>query len=966
MADLRAARKIVDAATAAGATSNLPAIAFQVSLAEGVDPGDPNLPIERSLLVAPCVHPVLEAYLDLSGATRTGRMSWLIGRGEGFTPFPLQTLLDRVRPGLLWPERATVGNNRAPYKLPSMYPYRLWGALGDELGRAGVGMNDDQRRRFYNGGFPRYDSDDKHRFGAIAISVGAQAVYIKGFTTPGEVPDQFADIPLNLRPAGKSFADPRPVRPVDAMPLLDYLARQGVAIVDKTDGALARLRATISSSLVATPLRGKPALASVSVGSRLFTTHRGQVNTLIGKATEVLPEAGVDDEGEQPHITPPHRGTSAKRMQVSATEVAAFARHLPADQVLLHPGTEDIGRMALASPHEDDRLRPYQKQAVGIHLSTGIGYCLTVEPGMGKTVITYVAMGQRAQRIPRYRGLVVLEANVRQQWLREAETWFPGARVVAVESSKDNGALYQALQDDGPVVALVSYKLLEPIADELAIRAQAQVDPLDGGLEITRPVNTSTMQPGASRDAWAQLLDNVGSRVPEGQVDLFTLLAEDEAQAAGPEQAATQAQAQEEVEEVPAPPLAALLLDEHWHDLVADEAEVLRSTGTKQGTALWQLRSTSDVATVLTGTPINRTVDDLGRLISWVRNDEHLFHGVKLSTQFDLDSKEGQTAFAQAMGPVVFRRDSSEIQHELPTVKPTVLKLRPSVEEKALASAAEHELKRVYNELMSWLEIAEQSEGADPVAFAEAREQLKAARGAVMGGAQLARMASSDPAALVGSESAAAQLLHAQGLIEAANGKPGTKRTAVVADVTRRVMEGHKVLIFTEFASVARGLIQDLDAAGVRVGEVLGGGGKKRDRHTLAFQNGELDVLVCTSAGERGLTLTAASVLYHYDLPWVPKSVIQRQGRMLRIGTEHREVEVVFPIMEGTIEERVAGLVVSRAVEAMQALDASRGVDTSKTEMGLALSGLIEAVDDPTVGKAEGNALLAMTAALVA
>src|SRR6185437_13279032 len=115
------------------------------------------------------------------------------------------------------------------------------------------------------------------------------------------------------------------------------------------------------------------------------------------------------------------------------------------------------------------------------------------------------------------------------------------------------------------------------------------------------------------------------------------------------------------------------------------------------------------------------------------------------------------------------------------------------------------------------------------------------------------------------------------------------------------------------FSTVARGLITDLDAAGIRVGEVLGGGGRNRDRFVRQFQDGELDVLVCTSSGERGLNLQQASVIVHYDLPWTPKAVIQRTGRAIRIGSRNQHVEVLIPLMDDAISMRVATLVVTRA-----------------------------------------------------
>jgi SNF2 family DNA or RNA helicase len=280
-----------------------------------------------------------------------------------------------------------------------------------------------------------------------------------------------------------------------------------------------------------------------------------------------------------------------------------------------------------------------------------------------------------------------------------------------------------------------------------------------------------------------------------------------------------------------------------------------------------------------------------------------------------------------------------------------------------LAVAARDELKRVYLDLLAWIEqvAAKDPSNSD---YAEAKTALVAARGAWLGGTQLARMAASDPAALLSSRSAGAALLSAQGLIEAANRVPGTKRSYVTKLCVDRVMVGERILVFTEFASVARGLISDLRDAGLRVGEILGGGGKARDEHVEAFARGERDVMVSTSAGERGLNLQSATTLVMYDLPWTPSPLLQRIGRAHRIGATAKELQLIFPIMKGTVEERVVSIVAARAAEVMQALDTGRGTKASESEFGRAFSGLVGVADLTQLNKREA-ALLEVTRVLL-
>lgn len=51
--------------------------------------------------------------------------------------------------------------------------------------------------------------------------------------------------------------------------------------------------------------------------------------------------------------------------------------------------------------------------------------------------------------------------------------------------------------------------------------------------------------------------------------------------------------------------------------------------------------------------------------------------------------------------------------------------------------------------------------------------------------------------------------------------------------------------------------------------------------------------LLVTDVAAEGLDLQRAARVVHYDLPWTPMRMDQREGRALRLGSLHREVEVV-------------------------------------------------------------------------
>lgn len=583
------------------------------------------------------------------------------------------------------------------------------------------------------------------------------------------------------------------------------------------------------------------------------------------------------------------------------------------------------------------------------------------------TITTLGAMARRAKTIPQYRGLVVAEANVRSQWADEARTWAPDIELVTVYGAEDASKLETALESRDGLLVITSYSMagrIKAIIDAEEAEAEAakaaaeaaKVGPKGRKMTATEAAIAEALR--AAREGKLgtdisdeKVSDETGSdetSSDDGNAEVKSFDAEIGEQGLlfteSGEPSEVALVGAEEVERGDAT-VGELLDRTYWHDLIADEAAVLRNPGSGQSKSLWRLRGHSEIAMALTGTPITRNgVDDLGRLIAWTRNDAQMFHGAKLSSAFDVATDEGMHRFQDAVGVLVFRRNKSDIAEELPGLATEVVMLEPTAQELALAAAAREELKRVYLELVALMEMVEEGSPDDP-RVAEAKAAMKAARGAWLGGTQLARMAAADPAALLRSESAGAELLRGSGLIDAANRRKGTKRSWVLNHTRKRVEDGHQVIVFTEFATVAEGLIADLEDAGVAVGGILGGGGKARDRNVEAFRDGQLDVLVATSAGKRGLNLQTAATVIHYDLPWTPDDVAQRTARVERIGATADEVEVLFVVAKGTIEERVVALLATRAATAVRALDVSRGADGSTTDMGRILAGLMPAVD---------------------
>ncbi len=123
------------------------------------------------------------------------------------------------------------------------------------------------------------------------------------------------------------------------------------------------------------------------------------------------------------------------------------------------------------------------------------------------------------------------------------------------------------------------------------------------------------------------------------------------------------------------------------------------------------------------------------------------------------------------------------------------------------------------------------------------------------------------------------------------------------------VLTDDAALIFTGYVSMGHRIRAHLAACGIRA-DFLHGGVPAATRQDVVdrFQAGDGDALVLSvRAAGTGLNLTRAGHVIHFDRPWNPAVEDQATDRAHRIG-RHRLVEVHHLIAEGTIEERIAGL----------------------------------------------------------
>ncbi len=152
---------------------------------------------------------------------------------------------------------------------------------------------------------------------------------------------------------------------------------------------------------------------------------------------------------------------------------------------------------------------------------------------------------------------------------------------------------------------------------------------------------------------------------------------------------------------------------------------------------------------------------------------------------------------------------------------------------------------------------------------------------------------------------------------------------------TNKLIRGHKVIVFTESMETAQYLYDNLqDIYGERIVCFSGQSSAMLkiaiedsfNPKNKAKDNDRYDLLITTDILAEGINLHRANVLVNYDLPWNPTRIMQRVGRINRVGSEHDRIYVFnfFPTAQSShhmpLEDRI--------LEKLQAFHDTLGEDS--------------------------------------
>ena len=386
--------------------------------------------------------------------------------------------------------------------------------------------------------------------------------------------------------------------------------------------------------------------------------------------------------------------------------------------------------------------------------------------------------------------------------------------------------------------------------------------------------------------------------------------------------------------------------------LLVDEAHGFRNPATHRYAALADLAAKRRVA-LLTATPFNNSPADLAALIQ-------LFAGRDRFREFGIPDLPNALAAdpasaALALAAVSVCRSRRLVQESFP-------RLRESFPARRLLPPVEYDLQAVYAGalepmLLALEEVAETAPDAERGAallhlallrrlessraalvrsLRRHRDYLAESAAAAAAGRRLTRrefnalfprqedddtqlsllpllLGSPGGASSPNAAQCRAALDRALSLAETSSGGPDPKLQAL-EDALARDLAGQRVIVFTEYRDTALHLASRLRHR-FRVLAVTGSAawaGKSRlsrrealdafapvARGAVADPLLDADLLIATDVASEGMNLQDASAVVNYDLPWNPVRVMQRIGRVDRLGALHREVTLAHLVPSG-------------------------------------------------------------------
>lgn len=317
-----------------------------------------------------------------------------------------------------------------------------------------------------------------------------------------------------------------------------------------------------------------------------------------------------------------------------------------------------------------------------------------------------------------------------------------------------------------------------------------------------------------------------------------------------------------------------------WDIIIADEATKISNATAKTSKAIKRLRAKRRIA--MTGTPVSNRANDVWNIIDFVQPGA-------LGNYFSFLQKY---CLKNQWGGVFGYRNLDELQVKIKRymIRRMKVDVLPELPEKIISDLPfeltdpEKELyKKIKKEILFEIEAEHIAKIENPMTIQYTLVKMLRLR-------QLA-----DSTELLGHQSVSSKMVLLKEKLEEVFANNG----------------GRKVIVFTQFAKMADILERELaEYKPLKISGSI----KEEYRDVVAKFNEDESrkILVMTSAGQFGLNIQRASVIFHYDQEWSLAKMQQRDGRAHRIGQKD-SVLVYNLLAKGTVDYYVKKVIHAKA-----------------------------------------------------
>lgn len=308
------------------------------------------------------------------------------------------------------------------------------------------------------------------------------------------------------------------------------------------------------------------------------------------------------------------------------------------------------------------------------------------------------------------------------------------------------------------------------------------------------------------------------------------------------------------------------------HTMIIDEAQFIKNANSISAKAVKRIPAKHRFA--LTGTPIENSLSELWSIFDFVM-PYYLYTHSKFVERYEKpiikeENKEALADLGKHIQPFILRRMKKDVLEELPE----------KIETKFLTDLTE-EQKKIY---LSYMESIRNELNLEIEKNGIERSQIK-----ILAALTRLRQICCHPATFI------------------ENYDGGSGKLELLMDIIPDILlNGHRILIFSQFTSMLQLIAKELQAQGIQY-FYLEGSTAMEDRgdYVRRFNSGEGEVfLISLKAGGTGLNLTGADTVIHFDPWWNPAVEEQATDRVYRIGQKNK-VQVIKLLTKGTIEEKI-------------------------------------------------------------